>query len=467
MPRERILFVTGRLAEFALRRVVEELSRHADFEYDVAVLGLSVAALMHVDLVRRRLPNEAVVGIDRVVLPGWCQGDLEQLAAQWSGCRFERGPKDLHDLPEYFGKLRKEKPALDRYDIEILAEINHAPRLSDAEIRRQAEAFRASGADVIDLGCVPGESWHRVGDVTRQLRDAGLRVSIDSFDRIEVETAVAAGAELVLSCNGTNREWAASLPAEFVAIPDTPRDLASLDDTIACLRERGAKFRVDPVVEPIGFGFAASLERFLDVRRRYPDVEMLMGIGNLTELTEVDSAGVNMLLAGFCQELGIRSVLTTEVINWCRSAVREFDLARRLTWHSVHNHVLPKHVDSRLVMLRDPKSPSFSEQELAGLAEQIKDPNFRIFAERGEIHLMNRDGYWHGTDPFALIEQAGPLDAPHAFYLGYEMCKAVTALTLGKVYRQDEPLSWGFLTRPEISIHDRRKSAGGEIESCS
>ena len=89
-------------------------------------------------------------------------------------------------------------------------------------------------------------------------------------------------------------------------------------------------FRIDPVIEPIGFGFAASLGRYLEVRRRYPDAEMMMGVGNLTELTDVDSAGVNVLLLGFCQELGIRSVLTTEVINWCRSCVRELDLARRL-----------------------------------------------------------------------------------------------------------------------------------------
>ena len=94
--------------------------------------------------------------------------------------------------------------------------------------------------------------------------------------------------------------------------------------------------RIDPVLEPIGFGFAASLGRYLEVRRRYPDAEMMMGIGNLTELTDVDSAGVNVLLLGFCQELGIRSVLTTQVINWARTSVRECDLARRLMHHAVH-----------------------------------------------------------------------------------------------------------------------------------
>jgi len=225
---------------------------------------------------------------------------------------------------------------------------------------------------------------------------------------------------------------------------------------VALLTERGAKFRIDPVLEPIGFGFAASLGRYLEVRRKWLQAEMMMGIGNLTELTEVDSAGVNMLLAGFCQEAAIRSVLTTEVINWCRSAVREFDAARKLAYCAVHEQVLPKHIDSQLLLLRDPKTLEKGPEELAQLAREIKDPNYRVFAEGGEIHLMNRDGYWHGTDPFALFDQLAPLDAAHAFYLGYELAKAATALTLGKVYVQDEALRWGFLTTPEISARHRR-----------
>ena len=129
----------------------------------------------------------------------------------------------------------------------------------------------------------------------------------------------------------------------------------------------------------------------------------MMGIGNLTELTEVDSAGINLLLAGFCQELAIRSVLTTQVINWCRSAVREFDLARRLAYHAIHNQALPKHVDSRLVMLRDAKLRDLSSEELDELAAGIKDPNFRIFAERGELHAINRDGHRHGDRSFRAV----------------------------------------------------------------
>ena len=463
MSAERILFVTGRLAEVSLRELLIRLAPKVGFDYDVAVLGISVAALMSVDFVARKL--ELTARFDRVLLPGWCGGELSILVDKF-GSPFERGPKDLFDLPEYFGDRDKTPADLSRYDIEILAEINHAPRLSDRELLDQAQRYRAAGADVIDVGCVPDESWPRAGEVTRLLRAEGFRVSIDSLDRREVELAVAAGAELVLSGNSSNCEWLASIDAEVVVIPDQTHDLSSLQPTMNRFNESGRSFRIDPILEPIGFGFAASLARYMDARRRWADAEIMMGIGNLTELSEVDSAGLNFLAAAICQELGIRSVLTTEVVNWCRSAVKEFDLARRLMCHAVTHHVLPKHVNSQLVLLRDPKIREQGAEGLQRLAAQIRDANFRVFVERGELHLLNRDGYWHGTDPFELFDnivQTVPIDASHAFYLGYELSKATTALTLVKQYRQDEALQWGFLTLAERSIHDRRR--GGDSAS--
>ena len=140
------------------------------------------------------------------------------------------------------------------------------------------------------------------------LRDQGMRVSIDTFDPVEAGVAAAAGAELVLSVNASNRARAVDWGVEVVAIPDEPGSLAGLDATIEYLSSQGVKFRVDPILEPIGFGFAASLGRYLEVRRCYPEAAMIMGTGNLTELTDVDSAGVNTMLIGFCQELSIRSV---------------------------------------------------------------------------------------------------------------------------------------------------------------
>ena len=453
MSRPHLLLVTGKLAEPALRRTLAACAPALGIDYSVAVLPITVAALATTPWIARHLSVPARV--DRVVLPGLCAGDLAAVAEQVK-VPVERGPKDLMDLAEYLGGRREAPAGYGAYDIEILAEINHVPRLSLDEILSRAHAAQAAGADVIDLGCDPGTTWAGAAETVRALRREGLRVSIDSFNRDEVEAAVSAGAELVLSVDSSNREAARSWGCEVVAVPDVPATLEGLDRTVEALRAGGVPFRIDPVIEPIGFGFAASLARYLEVRRHYPEAEILMGVGNLTELTDVDSAGVNVVLLGFCQEVGIRSVLTTEVINWCRTAVRELDLARRLVHFACANRVLPKHFAPDLVLLRDPKLREHGEAALRELAGRVTDRNFRLFAQRGLLQVFNGQMFLEGADPFALFRQMlerQPIDPGHAFYLGYEMAKAITALTLGKNYVQDQPLRWGFLTREETSGH--------------
>jgi dihydropteroate synthase-like protein len=265
----------------------------------------------------------------------------------------------------------------------------------------------------------------------------------------------------VLSINSSNLSAARSWGCEVVLLPDELATLEGLDQSIEKLQAWGVKYRIDPVIEPIGFGFAASLSRYLEVRRRYPDAEILMGVGNLTELTDTDSAGINVLLLGFCQEVGIRSVLTTQVINWCRSCVRELDLARRLVHQAWTRRVLPKHLEPNLIMLRDPKLRVHGEETLADLAARITDRSFRLFAERGLLHVLNKKMFLQGVDPFELFRQMDErenIDPSHAFYLGYEMAKAVTALTLGKNYVQDQALRWGFLSEDERSSRENTPS---------
>jgi dihydropteroate synthase-like protein len=454
----RLLFVTGKLAEPALRRLLAELGPRAGFEYDVAVMPITVAALATTSWIARHLSIPS--NTDRIVLPGLCVGDAATIAER-AGIPAEHGPKDLRDLPDFFGAKQEPPPGYGAFDIEILAEINHVPRLSRDEVLAQARRYRDSGADIIDLGCDPDGAWSGAADTVRALRDGGLRVSIDSFNLTEVEAAAKAGAELVLSVNSSNRDAARAWGCEVVALPDVPATLEGLDRTVESLHAWGVPFRIDPVIEPIGFGFAASLGRYLEVRRRYPEAEIMMGVGNLTELTDVDSAGVNVMLLGFCQELGIRSVLTTEVINWCRSSVRELDLARRLVYHACKERVLPKRLEPELLLLRDPKLRRHGAETLKELAERVTDTNFRLFAEAGQLHVINSQMNLQGTDPFALfaeMQERGNIDSAHAFYLGYELAKAVTALTLGKNYVQDQALRWGFLTVPENS--HRGKMAG-------
>ena len=148
------------------------------------------------------------------------------------------------------------------------------------------------------------------------------------------------------------------------------------------------------------------------------------------------------------------------MINWARSSVRELDLARRLVHHAVTHRTLPKHLEPKLVALRDPRVVEYGAENLEEIQRRIRDPNWRIFAENGLIHALNNQNFLHDSDPFRLFDQMGVLDPSHAFYLGYEMMKARTALTLSKSYRQDQALEWGFLTVPEASHVARREAAG-------
>ena len=450
--KENIHFVTGKLAEHSLRQVLKSLAPRVGFDYTVGVLNITVAALMTTPWIARKL--EVPAGTTRIIVPGNASGPLEALAAV-TALPVQRGPEDLRRLDEFFGQQSRDLSNYGAFDIEILAEINHAPRLSREAILHEAKSLAADGADCIDLGCDPGSIWGGVGDAVKMLLDAGLRVSIDSFEPREVSAAVRAGASLVLSVNSTNVAAAADWGCEVVAVPDVPAARAGLFDPIQRLDQEGVRFRIDPVLEPIGFGFAESLGRYLDVRQRFPAAEMMMGIGNLSELTDVDSAGVNLMLIGFCQEVGIRSVLTTQVIHWAQSSVRECSLARSLTHHAVTHRTLPKHVEPRLITLRSGKPQVHGDESLKALSHAIRDPNLRVFAERGAIHLVGAGLHLESRDPFDLFEalqaaRPAEISVSHAFYLGYEISKAVTALVLGKDYRQDQPLDWGHLTQPEI-----------------
>jgi dihydropteroate synthase len=459
----RVLFVTGRLAEPALRKVLEEM--RPEFEARVAVLKITVAALMTTPWIARFL--EVPEDIDLVLIPGLCEGD-PAVVSERVGVPVEKGPKDLREIPGYFGQAAA---AADYgvYTIEILAEINNAPRLSPAEINAAAEYYRSSGADLIDVGCTPGLAFPNLADAVHDLRGAGMRVSIDSFDPSEIRTAVEAGAEMVLSVNGSNLETAKDLAGtgtRVVVIPDFGEGLDSLARNIEALERWRVPYLIDPVIEPIGFGFTASLERYAEVHRRYPDAPKLMGIGNITELTSADSTGVNALLIAVCEETGVRAVLTTEVIPWARGAVREIDAARRLMHHAVTHRVLPKGLDDRLLTVKDPKILEYDEPELRRLHAAVKDPNFRIFTDRQTITVFNDKLFIRGTNIQEIFRQLEVDDPTHAFYLGRELMKARLAVTLGKTYRQEGALSWGYLTPPDdvksehVKISPRRRRTG-------
>jgi dihydropteroate synthase-like protein len=451
--RESIHFVTGRLAEASVREIVHQLSEARGFDYSIDVLPITVAALMTPKWLMRhlRVPDSAT----RVLLPGYLQPHLDDIRAQFS-IPIDCGPKDVRDLPTLFGSRRHRSEDYGQFSIEIIAEINFAPRLTLDSLIAEAQRLSNHGADRIDLGCEPGMRWGTVDDAVKRLIDLGIQVSIDSFDPVEVAAATRAGASLVLSVNSQNRTMAPDWGAEVVVVPDTPADFQnSMVETAQFLSEAKVSFRLDPILEPIGCGFSESLGRYLMTRKMFPDAPMLMGTGNLTELTDSDSAAINTLLLGFCEEQQITSVLTTQVIPWAQSSVRECDLARRLVAYAVRHQLPPKHLEDRLVMLRDPTANHPTPSSLAAMAASIKDHNYRIAIDGNEIHLMACGVHLRGTDPFEMMDalmqlpESKNVDASHAFYLGFELAKALTALTLNKRYEQDEALRWGMHTRAE------------------
>ena len=172
-------------------------------------MPISVAALMTPKWVARHLKVPA--GVNRVILPGHCRGDLAPVVEAVDGVPVEVGPEDLRDLPRFFGKAGGHPEGYGDHSIEILAEINHAPRLPLGEFLAQADRFVAQGADRIDVGCDPGGPWPGVGEYVSALVNRGYKVSVNSFDPAEVTLAVEAGADLVLSVNASNRDHAPRL----------------------------------------------------------------------------------------------------------------------------------------------------------------------------------------------------------------------------------------------------------------
>jgi dihydropteroate synthase-like protein len=437
------LFVTGKLAAPALADTLEKMS--PEFEYEIAVLNISVAALMDTRFVARQF-NQAP-GCDVVMIPGLCGGDLSPIEDR-VGVQVVRGPKDLKDIPVFFGRERK-REGYGEYQVKILAEIVDAYELRLEEILERAEYYRASGADIIDLGCPVQGKFPGVARVVAALKERGFVVSLDTFDPGDIQEADRAGLDYLLSVNSQNIDLAPSLSCKVVVIPDFDQGLESLERNIARLKDWGLPYIIDPILNPISFDFTESLCRFYETRRRHPQDEMLMGLGNLTELTDADSTGINAVMAGVITELGIDYVLTTEVISWARGAVRELDLARKLMYYACKNRVLPKHLEEGLITVKDPPHEHYTEEELRRMQAQVRDRNLRIFADDENIYVFNNELFIKGTDVEAIFARLGVDDASHAFYLGRELQKAALALQLGKKYIQEGELRWGYLSDGE------------------
>ncbi len=244
-------------------------------------LGLKVAALMTADMIARRLKD--TFGADRIFVPGRCRGDLEALSKDL-GIPVERGPEELKDLPQFFGQAAH-KMDLSRYRVKIFAEITDAPNISVEEAVKRAYYYKQNGADVIDIGCLPSTDFPHMEAIIGTLKQEGFTVSIDSLENDDLLRGGKAGADYLLSLHE-------NIPVDrrrsgFDADSDSGKTrrpgFAGPGHSGHAGQESRLYRRPDPGPYPLrvhGLHPCAITKS----EKNHPDIEMMLGVGNLTEL---------------------------------------------------------------------------------------------------------------------------------------------------------------------------------------
>ena len=443
--KEKILFITGRLAEISLKRVLDDMKENS-FLYEIRNLGINVASLLTTEMIEKKIGD--VSGFDKIIIPGKARGDLSELSKKLSvDC--VRGPDELKDLPTLFGKKALEYD-LSKYETSIFAEITDAPNMTVEEIVSLAHLYEKDGANVIDIGCLPNVKFSHLEEVVKELKNLDFYVSVDSHNDEELIRGGKAGADYLLSIKSDNFHILDKVESYPILIPLDGK-LNELYEVIDKCIEQKRTFIADPILDPIHYGFTKSIIRYAKLREKYSDINIMMGTGNLTELSHADTTGIVLMLMGIISELRINHILTTQVSDHCRTVIKETDEARRILYAANVNNTTPKHISNSMLSTHEDRPFKFSYKEVLELSKKIKDPNYRIMITNKGIHVFNRDGFKTAKDPYEFFNDLEVNnEAGHAFYLGIELARAQIAYQLGKFYSQDEELSWGCLVEKNI-----------------
>lgn len=502
----RLLLVTGRNAAEAVKKCAKNLSVPAG----VCVCGVDVAAFLTLEDISRGLAGANLAKTTEIIVPGTIRGDVSAITKK-TGIPCHKGPRNIFDLsgtlekylsgeiklsaiipaddvmaegyetrnrrelscalrrPEkYLFKIGKKKPVyLGAGGMGcVVAEINDAPLLSSKELAEKAEYFKESGAGIIDLGMMAGQdNSKKIEDLVNAVRSAvDVPLSIDSLDPKEILCAADAGIDLVLSVDLCNYEILRSLDVPAVVVP---RDLkgklpVNAVERVFLVEEimektGGKKLIADMVLNPLKSGYAGSLQAYTLFREKHPDTPMMLGAGNVTELLDADSPGVNALLAGYASELGIELLFTVEASPKTHGSVAELSAAAKMMYLAGKRGQAPKDLGIDLLILKDKKEGALNELSSlkvpvarAGKTKEcvMEEVEFRIYVDC-RINAV----YYRKNNPVLRItggsaqEVYGEIlarkltkDVSHAAYLGRELSKAEIALRLGKSYVQDGDL---------------------------
>lgn len=483
-----ILIITGSLEFEELKNLIKEA--------DITKTKNKIASFMSEKDVVEALKNVDITKYEFVLLPGLLGWDANGLSKKF-GVPFYKGPKNAYDLPLIIKNADKielsaetpadttfKKSAAKEFDKllktaknqnfkigklhigglfppSILAEIVDAPKLNDKEILERANYYIDNGAEILDIGAIASsDNKKRISEIVKLLaRNFDAPISIDSTRKSEIESAVSAGADIVLSLWKQNLDVDIPTDTAIVVIPDlnaiSNKELRikSLTHNIKSAEEQGfKKIIADPVLEPPMKGLADSLNAYNEFKKK-SNIPMLMGVGNVTELIDADSVGINAIIASLAMELNVALLLTTENSVKTRGAVSELSNSIKMNYIAFRKNILPK--DLGITMLRS-KSKQDSKSELH--FEPIKeckpvnklelDPlgNFKItidhrkkkiyitYTGRETIHFVSSNAKSAVNE---ITERGLVSKLSHASYLGRELQKAEVCLLLGKAYVQD------------------------------
>jgi len=508
----RILIITGRLAEPIIRKVLTETKTEHDVE--VLVTPFQVAALLTTEYVAQYLKQHVIKDYDYILLPGLTRGS-GRVVEEVIGVKTVKGTVNAYDLvdvlrlndlsilspdipaDEVLGNIiiERDKKILKYIEdsltdensinigklrvpltpppIRVATEISETHLLDDEKLIKEALRYVENGTDIIVLGFEALQSHpDKVYKAVRTLKkEFSTPVAVDSFIPSEINSAIEAGADMVINIDLTNIDKVEIVEKE-VAVVTVPRDPTTstipkdlntrvelLEKSVSTIRSKGfEKVFADAILEPFGYLFPSLLTYYI-FKQRNPQIPLLAGIGNVVELVDVDSIGVNASLVMLAQEVGISIVLTVEKSVKAQGSTLEVKIASQMATLAQYKNSPPKNLGISLLVLKDKKRYDVEfekEYDIVEASEKVRpytlDPLgiFKIRVNRelnciealyvgrkGRILIRGRDTE---TIQSKILELELISQLSHAMYLGKELTKAEIALQLGKNYVQEVPL---------------------------
>ncbi|MBP2133783.1 dihydropteroate synthase-like protein [Methanomicrobium sp. W14] len=466
----KILLPTGSLAY----PIVKEASK--GFDVRITVSG-KIAAFLTPATLKRLVLEEPC---DMVLVSGMCSADFSGVERE-TGVPVFMGPRHAADLGIVLGALdslilsksvpadeliseSKKRDAYDKletlekeadYDFEVkglkigkksrikvLAEIMDAHK--QKKLKEIVEYFFKSGADIVDLGFGFDASPEDVAETFESLKNVKGIFACDTQDPGLIRTAIPY-ADIFLSLHENNIPLVAGEIAKaqktVVIVPLEK----SLDENINEAKDAGIeKIIADPLLQPAGSGLVKSLEGFRSCK-----TPLFFGAGNVTELIDADSPGVNALLAGMAKELNASVIFTSEHSDKTKGSVREMRRAVEMM-ALMTDRPYPKDLGISLFCIKEKRrriTPTLDYKKEIFVdnisRHTTNDPagNVKIGTEGEYIVAVHKGTAFKAKkwqDIFdALMESDRVSLLDHAAYLGKELYKAELSIKFNRSFDQD------------------------------